>query len=183
MTESQWALVQMLDGVQLHDLPNQLGLPDDEIDRIWSAYESARTALAEPAPPAPIDIDALLSPEGPYERGNGQEDSSQLVSGPHGHEWWAPIYGCDTLDNLLDRIRARILPHLRPPIAGIDVSGGDGDYGDVLDLCAAEGVDPRVGVPLLQRAKKAWGYAAQPAAPARGLNDMHQSLPNRKDQP
>lgn len=30
-------------------------------------------------PPAPIDIDALPSPEGPYMRSNGHEDSAQLV--------------------------------------------------------------------------------------------------------
>jgi hypothetical protein len=46
MTEAQWALVLLLDGVQRHDLPSQTGLPDDEIARIWSAYESARSAIA-----------------------------------------------------------------------------------------------------------------------------------------
>ena len=59
MTEAQWALVQLLDGVQRHDLPNQLGLPDDEIDRICSAYESARTALAQPKPEGPTRDEAV----------------------------------------------------------------------------------------------------------------------------
>lgn len=121
--------------------------------------------IAQPAPPATLDLDALLSPEGAYERGTGHEDGAQLVDQL---EWWAPVFGCDTLDNLLDQIRARILPHLRPPIAGIDVPGGDGDYGNVLDLCAAEGVDPRVGVPLLKRARETWGNTAHPALPAEG---------------
>lgn len=125
---------------------------------------------ADAPPPAPAasttpDLDALLSPEGAYEGGTGQEDGAQLVSGPHGPEWWAPLYGCDTLDNLLDRLRARILPHLRPPVTGIDVPGPDGDYGGLQELCAVEGVDPRVGVPLLKRARQAWKVAAQPPAP------------------
>lgn len=159
-------------------------IPDEELvaDEQWQRcflpgqfYATIRAALARwgsPAalaaqPPAatPLDIDVLLSPEGAYERGNGAMEGAQLVSGPHGPEWWEPAWGCDSLDNLLDRLRERILPHLRPPIAGIDVPGGDGDYGDVLDLCAAEGVDPRVGVPLLKRARRAWKVAAQPPTP------------------
>ena len=47
-TDAQWALVQVLDGVPRHDLPNQLGLAENELDRIWAAYESARAALAAP---------------------------------------------------------------------------------------------------------------------------------------
>ena len=129
--------------------------------------EQHRQPVQPPAPAASInpDLDALLSPEGAYERGTGQEDGAQHVSGPRGPEWWVPQYGCDSLDNLLDRLRARILPHLRPPVAGIDVPGVDGDYGGLQELCDAEGVDPRVGVPLLRRARQAWKVAAQPPAP------------------
>jgi hypothetical protein len=129
--------------------------------------DMALYAAPPPAPAAstPLDLDALLGPEGAYERGTGHEDGAQLVSSPHGLEWWAPLYGCDTLDNLLDQLRARILPHLRPPVAGIDVPGVDGDYGGLQELCDAEGVDPRVGVPLLRRARQAWKVAAQPPAP------------------
>jgi hypothetical protein len=131
--------------------------------RARNEAHAARAALAaQPPAPAvdtPLDLDALLSPEGAYEPGTGHEDGAQLVDQL---EWWAPLHGCDTLDNLLDRIRERILPHLRPPIAGIDVPGGDGDYGDVLDLCEAEGVDPRIGAPLLKRAREAWKVSAQP---------------------
>jgi hypothetical protein len=61
MTEAQWALVQLLDGVQRHDLPNQTGLPDDEIARIWSAYESARAALAQPVPVGEGEVGELVS--------------------------------------------------------------------------------------------------------------------------
>lgn len=143
--------------------------------RARNEAHAARAALAaQPPAPAPapttdtpLDLDALLSPEGAYEPGTGHEEGAQLVDQL---EWWAPVHGCDTLENLLDRIRARILPHLRPPIAGIDVPGPDGDYGDVLDLCAAEGVDPRVGVPLLKRAREAWlpWLLATPPAQAAG---------------
>jgi hypothetical protein len=129
--------------------------------------EQHRQPAQPPAPAASTtpDLDALLSPEGAYERGTGQEDGAQLVSGPNGPKWWVPQYGCETLDNLLDRLRTRILPYLRPPVAGIDVPGGDGDYGDVMDLCAAEGVPYSVGVPLLNRARQAWGVSAPTPAP------------------
>jgi hypothetical protein len=129
--------------------------------------DMALYAAPPPAPAAstPLDLDALLGPEGAYERGTGQEDGAQLVSDPHGPEWWVPQYGCETLDNLSDRLRSRILPHLRPPIVGIDVPGGDGDYGDVMDLCAAEGVAYSVGVRLLKRARRAWNVATPTPAP------------------
>ena len=135
----------------------------------WNASGTCATPAAQPPSPAASttpDLDALLSPEGAYERGTGHEDGAQLVYAPHGNgpEWWAPLYGRDTLDNLLDRIGERILPYLRPPVAGIDVPGPDGDYGDVMDLCAAEGVACSVGVPLLNRAREAWKVAA--ATPA-----------------
>jgi hypothetical protein len=115
---------------------------------------AARWGRPAPASDTPLDLDALLSPRGAYEPGTGHEDGAQLVDQL---EWWVPMHGCDTLENLLRRIRARILPHLRPPIAGIDVPGPDGDYGGLQELCDAEGVDVRIGAPLLKRAQKAWG--------------------------
>ena len=147
---------------QIRPVMRQFSVRTSERPTMPVVKDSLTTA---PAPPAALDLDALLSPEGAYEPGTGHEDGAQLIDQL---EWWAPVYGCDTLDNLLDRIRDRILPHLRPPIAGIDVPGGDGDYGDVLDLCAAEGVDPRVGVPLLKRARETWGNTAHSAPPADG---------------
>ena len=130
-------------------------------DPAWWADRIASRFLRHPAPASdtPLDLDALLSPEGAYEPGTGHEDGAQLVDQL---EWWVPIDGCDTLDNLLSQIRRRILPHLRPPIAGIDAPGPDGDYGGLAELCAAEGVDPRIGAPLLKRAREAWGKGAQP---------------------
>lgn len=53
MTEIEWALVQLLDGVQRHDLPNMTGLTDNECDRIWAAGKTARAALAKPEPEGP----------------------------------------------------------------------------------------------------------------------------------
>jgi hypothetical protein len=120
---------------------------------------AAGELAAQPLAPA-LDIDALLSPKGAYEPGTGHEDGAQLLDQL---EWWAPLYGCDTLENLLDRIRSRILPHLRPPIAGIDVPGGDGDYAGLQELCDAEGVDVRIGAPLLRRARAAWKQTPAPA--------------------
>lgn len=42
ITEAQWALIQMLDGVKKHDLPDQIGCSEQEADRIWMAYEDAK---------------------------------------------------------------------------------------------------------------------------------------------
>lgn len=72
-----------------------------------------------PAPVKPVDLDALLSPAGPYETGPDAHmaDGAQLVWDRHGvyPTWWAPVSGCDSLGILLARIRSRILPYLRPP--------------------------------------------------------------------
>lgn len=124
-------------------------------------------------PPASVDLDALLSPAGPYETGPdaGNAAGAQLVTGCHGRIWWAPQYGCDSLDHLLHQIGARILPHLRPPVIGVDVPGPDGDWGDIADLCQAEGVDVEAGARLLRRVRAAWHpawYQAQPTPPAEG---------------
>lgn len=105
----------------------------------------------------PIDLDALLSPRGAYEPGDGSEDGAQRVNQL---EWWAPLHGCETLDDLLERIKARILPHVRPPVEGIDLSGPDGDWANLADLCRAEGVEIRSGVRLLKRAREAWQATA-----------------------
>lgn len=45
ITEAQWALTKMLDGVKKHDLPNQTGCSEQEADRIWKAYEDAGREL------------------------------------------------------------------------------------------------------------------------------------------
>lgn len=71
---------------------------------------------APAGPVTPIDLDALLSPAGPYETGPdaGNADGAQLVRDQHGNPtWWAPMHGCDSLDDLLSRIRGRLLPLLQ----------------------------------------------------------------------
>lgn len=40
----------MLDGVKEHDLPGQLGLPEDECSRIWNLGLQARTYSGQPEP-------------------------------------------------------------------------------------------------------------------------------------
>jgi hypothetical protein len=83
-TEAQWALVQMLDGVQRHDLPNQLALPDDEIDRIWAAYECARAALAQSEPEGPTDdriMDVAREADLVYYMGQGLGFASPYMEG------------------------------------------------------------------------------------------------------
>ena len=88
-------------------------------EMIQEAIAADRARRPAPAGPVtPIDLDALLSPAGPYETGPdaGNADGAQLVRDRHGNPtWWAPMHGCDSLDDLLDQIRSRILPHLYPP--------------------------------------------------------------------
>lgn len=140
----------------------------------WAQIRAIAADRAQQEAPTPIDLDALLSPDGGYERGPGTMDDAQLVTDHHGgnEQWWEPMDGCDSLNNALWKIRKRILPHLRPAIAGIDVPGGDGDYGGLQELCDAEGVDVRIGAPLLRRARAAWGSTAPapdpPTPPTQG---------------
>jgi hypothetical protein len=41
-----------------------------------------------------------------YEPGDGSMDGAQLVDG----EWWHPIFGCDSLQMVVDRARALPTP-------------------------------------------------------------------------
>ena len=42
MTEAQWALFIVLDGTKRHDLYDIMaGLPEEEVSRVWAAYEEA----------------------------------------------------------------------------------------------------------------------------------------------
>jgi hypothetical protein len=128
-----------------------------------------------PAPAAPVDLNALLSPAGAYETGPdaGNADGAQLVRDYLGGNptWWAPAFGSDSLDNLLSRIQDRILPHLRPPVIGVDVPGPDGDWGNIADLCQAEGVEVQVGARLLRRARAAWAYGQATPSAEEGRQD------------
>jgi len=127
-----------------------------------------RDAMEQHASPAqgnrPTDatpsLDDLLSPTGPYRLRVDEPlaEDAQMING----EWWQPEYGCDSVAHLLDLIRSRILPHLRPPVKGIDVPGPDGDWLDVSDLCIAEGVDVAAGARLLRRYQEALPAHALP---------------------
>jgi len=48
------------------------------------------------------------------------------------------------------------------PVPGVDIPDEDGMCGDLTDLCRAQGVDPRIGVPLLERARGAWVSSLPP---------------------
>lgn len=69
--------------------------------------------------------------------------------------------GLELLEANLSRLVAHF-EHGPRPVPGVDVPGPDGDYGGIQELCNAEGVDVRIGAPLLRRALAAW---RQPPAP------------------
>lgn len=48
------------------------------------------------------NLKAILHPA--YEPGNGSVDGAQLVDG----EWWHPIFGCDSLQNVVDNVRSML---------------------------------------------------------------------------
>jgi 4-diphosphocytidyl-2C-methyl-D-erythritol kinase len=41
MNEITWALIQLMDGEMKHDLQSKTGLPQEDCDRIWNAYQLA----------------------------------------------------------------------------------------------------------------------------------------------
>jgi hypothetical protein len=47
LSETAWALSQLLDGVQRHDLPNMTGLSDLDCDRIWAARWGTPNPITE----------------------------------------------------------------------------------------------------------------------------------------
>ena len=70
--------------------------------------------------------------------------------------------GLDLLEANLSRLVAHF-EHGPQPVPGVDVPGPDGDYGGIQELCNAEGVDVRIGAPLLRRALAAWKQTPAPA--------------------
>ncbi len=71
-----WALDSLLDGVKQHDLPGMLGLGEEECDRIWCIYQSARAALAQPEPEVAGPSDDELWDIGERHLWTGTDDSS-----------------------------------------------------------------------------------------------------------
>lgn len=75
LEELAWALATVLDGVKLHDLPNQLGESED-CERVWAAFLSAQEILARPRPDP--EVAAVLTPE-PRWRLYGDEPATESV--------------------------------------------------------------------------------------------------------
>ena len=69
--------------------------------------------------------------------------------------------GLDLLEANLSRLVAHF-EHGPQPVPGVDVPGPDGDYGGIQEICNAEGVDVRIGAPLLRRALAAWKQTQPP---------------------
>jgi hypothetical protein len=68
-SEAAWALAQLLDGVQRHDLHSMTGLSDRDCDRIWAARSDNPTTAPAPKPipvseRLPEDADCLITRHG-----------------------------------------------------------------------------------------------------------------------
>lgn len=70
------------------------------INDVASTMDRARAALSAAPAPAAITTNALLHPA--YEPGDGSMDGAQLVNS----EWWHPVFGCDSLQHVVDNARA-----------------------------------------------------------------------------
>ena len=127
---------------------------------------SVADVLADHAPQAPqgVTVEELVDCLPNSWTGDHDDFARYLLNhhrlGPLLRGEGAPAPDPVDLDALLAQIRQLILPHLRPPVAGVDVPGPDGDYWGLHDLCDAEGVDVRIGAPLLRRALAAWKQSA-----------------------
>jgi addiction module HigA family antidote len=81
--------------------------------------------------------------------------ASDFICGTRFPEFANEHGGVERLMDDLSRLVAQF-EHGPRPVPGVDVPGPDGDWGGIVELCNAEGVDPQIGVPLLQRAREAW---------------------------
>lgn len=77
----------------------------DQWLRAADLLEQSQTALV---PVCERDLDSILSPSGGYElrEGAALTEGAQLIGG----EWWAPVFGCDSVEHTLNRIRQRLDP-------------------------------------------------------------------------
>jgi hypothetical protein len=82
--------------------------------------------------------------------------ASDLLCGMDYPEFAKENGGVETLTNELRRL-VDMYEYGPRPVPGVDIPDEDGMCGDLVDLCRADGVNPKVGVPLLERARGAWG--------------------------
>jgi hypothetical protein len=84
-----------------------------------------------------------------YEPGDGSMDGAQLVDG----EWWHPIFGCDSLQMVVDRARAL----LAQPVAE-----GPTDAALIKMWATASYIDqPEGGLAFARAVLAKWGANAQ----------------------
>lgn len=120
--------------------------PEEDERALAGAVERARAAL-DAQPPAPgADTQQLQQIA---------HAASDYLCGKRFPAFAEEHGGLHILEAQLLRLLAHH-EHGPRPVPGVDVPGPDGDYGGLQELCASEGVDPRVGVPLLKRARQAW---------------------------
>ena len=78
------------------------------------------------------NLNAILQPA--YEPGDGSADGAQLVDG----EWWHPVFGCDSLQNVVDNVRT--MPQLPPDYIDLEHQGQDREMLQAFyQACNAEG--------------------------------------------
>ncbi len=112
-----------------------------------TALDFARAVLSRWGRPAPAPAEgevgvpecernwvSILSPSGGYELREDAAlcDGAQLVGG----EWWAPVFGCDSLESALSRIRERLERQAAPvPVAVSERLPGPEDVCAKLRYC------------------------------------------------
>ena len=72
------------------------------IGKFISSVDKQKTSLLQPA----------------YEPGDGSMDGAQLVDG----EWWHPVFGCDSLDHVVDNYWNAIFKARKTPVTPISVN-------------------------------------------------------------
>jgi hypothetical protein len=107
------------------------------------------------------NLKAILHPA--YEPGDGRADGAQLVDG----EWWHPIFGCDSLQKVVDNVRTML--QLPPNYIDPEHQGQDRELLEAFyQACNAEG---GTADEIHLRGIKAALASAQPAALAQPAED------------
>ncbi len=93
----------------------------------WPALLPSPTREAGPLPKMPT-LRSLLYPA--YEPGDGSADGAQLVDG----EWWHPIMGCDSLQEVVGNARAVLARWGGAAVLPVEVSDGWPEFSDCDDF-------------------------------------------------